>query len=256
MADKLDKRMVEPDVLMEAAKGRIPGYSLFTIPGFHKADVETTRLGDLSLIPGVVVMPAPPSAITMLAVSGSTQDIVGDIGIQELSVHYLDRNFVEKDVHVNMSGTMGVTIATDIYRVQQIHALSVGSNTVGVGDINLEDVTGSTIYERIDAGGNQSLSARYTVPQGHTAYLMNWHCAGTKKRVTFYLRATVDRVTRTVLPGVFHFQDFELCELSNSGTLQVPYLKCPERSEIKISCQADQTGGEAGGSFTTLLIEG
>ncbi len=250
---RIDRRMVEPDLFLEIAKGNVEGYKLITTPGFHATDVEITQLGDLSLIPGVVVYPAPTSEMTMQASSGSTEDSLLGSGIKTLEVHYLDGNYIERDTTVTMQGTMGTTIATDIYRVQQMHGVSVGSNTVGVGNIDLKD-GGATIYERIGAGGNQSLSARYTVPQNHTAFIKSWHCSGTKKRITFYLRATVDRETRIVRPGVFHFQDFELCELSNSGPIDVPYLRCPQRSEIKISCQAELTGGEAGGAFTILQI--
>ena len=44
---------------IEVAKGNVTGSRIYKIPGFHEADVETSQLGDVSLIPNVVVLPVP-----------------------------------------------------------------------------------------------------------------------------------------------------------------------------------------------------
>jgi len=79
--------------------------------------------------------------------------------------------------------------------------------------------------------------------------------SGLKKRIDFYLRATCERADRSLTPDVFLFQDYEVCEGSNSGDLVGQNIMFPAQCQIKISCQADAVGGEAGGSFTLLVVD-
>lgn len=250
------------DFLIEVGKGNIAGHKIINIPGFHEADVETAQLGDLSLMPGVVVLPTP-GGIQLEAVSDSIQDdddIAGSpgTGIRSIRVHYLDTSFNEQSEDVLLNGTTPVdTVATDIQTVQWIHTLAIGSGAGGVadGNISLRNTLGTITYEYIGAGGNQSLSARITIPNAKKGYLLNWHCSGLKKRIAFYLRATCMRSDRSLLANVFLFQDFEVCEASNSGLLDGLGLQFPAQCGVKISCKADGNGGEAGGGFSLLMVD-
>lgn len=242
------------DFLSQITKGDVPQHRLFEIAGRHDG-VETTALGDISLIPNVVVLPRP-SGIQLEVVSSSGNDTSGGTGIQTVDIVYLDTSFDEQVETVTLNGTTPVnTVATDIQDIQWMCAASVGSNTVAVGNISLRDTAGVTTYEYIQAGGNQSLTARYTVANKHIGYIVEWHVSGLKKKVDFYLRATVKRLDRALVPGVFCFQDFEICEASNSGRLTINFAKVPAQAQVKISGQGDAAGGEAGVGFGILVVE-
>lgn len=249
------------DFLIEVGKGNIPGSKVVKIPGFHEADVETTQLGDLSLIPDIIILPTP-GGIQMEVVSDNVaddNDVGGGTpgtGILSINIHYLDTNFDEQTETVLMDGTNPVnTTASDIQSIQWLHAQTVGTAEVAVGNISLRNTAGTVTYEYIAAGGNQSLTSRYTIPNAKKGYLLNWHGDGLKKRIEFYLRATCDRDSRALLPGVFLFQDFAVAEASNTGTLEGDGLRFPAQCIVKISTKADANSGEAGGAFSLLIVD-
>jgi len=249
------------DPMVEVGRGNVTGQKIVVVPGLHEANVSNTFLDDLSLVdPTTGILPDVTLAagIQMEIVSSHAEDKTDGTGVQSVKIHYLDDSFDEQTETVVPAGATPVnTVATDIRRVQWISAQAVGTGCVAAGNISLRNTAGSVTYEYIVAGGNQSLSARYTVPNAKTAYLLGWHCSGMKKRVEFYLRATCDRATRALIAGVFLFQDFEVCESSNSGELTaLRGLKFPAQCSIKISVKADAaTLAEAGGAFSLLVVD-
>lgn len=243
--------------LLKVGRGEIEGARIFNIPGRHDANVETTALGDISTIPNVVVLPSPGGAQLEIVSSSALDAAPSGDGVRSVNIHYLDTSFVEQMECVLTDGATPVnTVATDIQEVQWIHTKTIGdtANGVAVGNISLRSTDGVITYEYIEAGGNQSLSSRYTVPAAHTGYLLFWNYSAIKKRVDFYLRSTNMRFDRSLLPGVFLFQDFGMGEVSVSGALPLNFLEIPATATIKISGKADTAGGEAGASFSILVI--
>lgn len=230
----------------------IPSY-MISIPGSHEANIPTTTLGDISRIPGVVVIPEPDGVLVSL-VSDSADDTFAGTGAQEVEIVYLDSTGVQQHVTCSMGGLTPCDITgVDIQKVQWVHVVKMGNNAnqVAQGNISLVDTgTGLVVYEYITAGGNQSLSAKWHVPSGGFGILFDWAYSGLKKRVDFYLRATVHREDRTLIDnGLFMFQDFGVAESSPGPEQQVGPLYLPPGSSVKISGKADIIGGEAGCSF-------
>ena len=244
------------DYLIEVGKGNVPGEKIVAIPGLHNANIETTQYGDISLIPSVVILPTP-TGIGLELISSSANDTAAGTGIQSVDIHYLDATtFLEKTETVAMNGLTAVVAAeTNFGPIQWIHAQTVGAGEVAAGNISLQTVGGGTVYEYLAAGGNQSLSSRYTIPADKTGIMLNWHVSGMRKRIDFQLRATCDRLTRTLLPGVFLFQDTESCESSTSGLLDGKGMMYPSKCVIKVSATAAAVGGEGASSFTLLLVD-
>ena len=140
--------------------------------------------------------------------------------------------------------------------MQWIHAKTVGSLGIAAGNISLTDTGGVTIFEYVVAGGNQSLSAKYKVPTGHTGYVVGWQCSGITKKIDTRLRATVERFDRTLVPGVFLFQDITVLNDATSGWIpfSVP-LKMPAGAEIKLSAISSAAGGDGAGQFDIMIVE-
>lgn len=243
--------------LLEVAKGDIPGHKVYTIAG-RKDNIDNTTLDDISQVPATTIVPNP-GGIQLELVSSSANDTIAGTGAQQVEIHYLDVDGLEQNEIVDMNGVTPVnTVAVDIDRIQWIHVhrLGAGATETAQGNIDLRDTTGATIFERIVAGGNQSLNAHYHIPADKTGYLLGWQVSALAFAVDFRLRATVQRFGRTLIPGVFLFQDAIVIDVGTSGW--IPYLvplRCPANSEVKISALSTAAGGDGGAQFGILLID-
>jgi hypothetical protein len=248
------------DYGLEIARGNIAGLKGILIPG-RKDGITTSGFQDLTET-GNTVLPRP-AGVNIEIISTDTDDD-GDIGgppegtgIQTVEIEYLDSNGDEASAGFTLNGTTAVNIGTAVYDIQWMHATAVGTGGVAAGDIKIRDVSsGAIIYEQISAGGNQSLSARYKVPNGKTAYITGWHASAVAQKIVFKLRADVDRATRQIQSGVFNFQDALILEKVASG--QVPFwvpLKCPELSTIKVGALSFVGNGDGGCQFEMVLVD-
>lgn len=239
---------------LEVGLGNVLGFTSFIIPG-RKDGVSMTSLDDITQIPGTMIIP-DPGGIQLEIVSSSALDTAAGIGIQTTEIHYLDTSFVEQTEIVIMNGTTPVnTVATDINRVQWIRADAVGLNTVSVGNISLRDTAGVVTYEYIQAGGNQSLTCRYHVPAKRIALIVYWNCSAITRKVDFRLRATSDRLTGKLVPGVFLFQDAIVLDDAPSPTELLAIKPIPPTATIKVSALSSGAGGDAGASFQIIVFE-
>ncbi len=232
-----------------------PGNCTRTIPG-RKFGISNGALDDLTEIPGVLIAPEP-GGIQLEVVSTDAADGVGGTGIQTLELYYLDSNGVETEEVITMNGLTPVnTTALDIDFVQWIHSAVVGSGGVAAGNISVRNTAGDTTYEYLVAGGNQSLSGRYKVPAGHTGYVTGWQCSGFTQRIDLRLRATVERISRALLPGIFLFQDIIVLKDAASGwrPFFVP-LRMPAGTVVKMSgLSAANVDGDGAGSFDITVV--
>jgi len=230
---------------------------MFSIPG-RRDEVSANGLADITQIPSaadIFVIPSPGGQ-QLEVVSESTADTLLGIGVQTLEIEFLDSNGAEQAETLDMDGTNPVaTSSTDIDKIQWMHSVTVGTNSVSDGNVILRSTVGGDTFEYVAAGGNQSLSCRYTVPTGKTGYVLGWQASAITKVVDFRLRANVDRFRR-VRQDAFNFQDAAILSDGASGwTPFIVPLKMPETSEIKVSGVSNGAGGDAGCQFNILLID-
>jgi hypothetical protein len=251
-----DQALFVTNFLFEIARGNVPGMKLYPIPG-RKDSLNTSSFDDLTQIPGNVSTPRP-GGIQLEVVSSSPQDGIAGTGILTLDLHYLDSSFLERIEIITMNGTTPVlTSAIDIEDVQWSHAKTLGLfGGASVGNIEIRTAGGGTIFEYIQAGGNQSLSARYKVPSDKTGFIVGWQASAITKKIDLRLRADVERFDRSLLPGVFLFQDISVLNDGTSGYIpfQVP-LMMPSLSTVKMSAVSAAAGGDGAGQFDILLID-
>jgi hypothetical protein len=151
--------------------------------------------------------------------------------------------------------TTPVALTTPLLRVFR---MKVQVAVVGNQDIELRNVGGGTTYAVIRAGYNQTLMALYTVPAGKTAYMTQYYADNvptavrTPDNVDFNLwfrpfgKEFQVKHMRGVTPGASGFEhSFN------------PYLRIPEKTDIRISASVSGTGGEDGNphaGFDLILI--
>lgn len=184
----------------------------------------------------------------MRFVSSSASDALAGTGIQKIHIHYLDSNYQPKVETVSLNGTTPVlTVATDIFRINAMHAIQVGSAGVAVGNVSLTNTAATVTYAYLSAGFNWARQAIYTVPDGYTGYITHWQAssgAATGNHFTqISLRATCHM--GILVPGVFLLID-EVGTLNNGGAINyaIP-IQIPGKADVKISAISDAGGANA-----------
>lgn len=180
-------------------------------------------------------------------VSTSSQDAPGGTGTSVVEVTYISADsgsaYHERVRRITLNGLTPVPCSFTAHAIQHMEATSGGADEVSVGDITLRH-TNSTglLYEQITAGGNKSLSGRYMVPDSHSAFLQDWDGGAINQDMDLRLRATVTTTSREAI-GRYLFQATARTALNTRFEENLPYLKCPARSRIKVSAIPAATVG-------------
>jgi hypothetical protein len=206
-------------------------------------------------------IPVPPDVgEQMTVVSTDAADTAAGTGTRTLRIHYLDASGYTQSEDVTTNGTTGVnTTATNIRFVQEIHALTVGSNGVSEGIITIYQLgSPSTVYGHIALGGNASLSAYRMVPADKYGIIEAWTCSVSRKitnnQISLRLRSTDH--DNQLLPGIFIFKDLVQIGTGNIPKVFPVPLRIPPLSKVKISAWgASSSGADVSASFEGHLIE-
>lgn len=173
--------------------------------------------------------------------SSSASDAAAGTGIQKIYIHYLDDQLRTQFEVVTLNGITAVaTVATNIYRINSVHAITVGSNGYAVGNISLTNVAETVTYGYISAGLNTALQAVYTVPVGVTGYINHWQASSGSTGNHFCqtaLRATTH--DGLVWPGTFLIQDMQGTQ---NGGLVINFpitIPIPAGTDVKLSAKSD-----------------
>lgn len=245
------------DFHLEIAKEAIAGYRGFY--GFgEREDLPNATVGADVWLGSTVQLPIPNqvSGEQMTIVSTSASDTSLGTGIRTIEVHYLDNDGYEQTEHITMSGLTPVnTVSTNIRFVQDMHANSVGSNTVGVGDITIYRTSDAArVYNIIKAGGNMSLTISRMVPVGNTLFLRGWNCSATKSNnVTMRLRSTDHN--GELVGDVFLFKDTANLKDSTYSKEFMYTVIIPQLSIIKISVWSQTSGANVSASWFGTLVD-
>ena len=158
------------DFFLDIARGRIRKHShRFWSMGERQA-VAVTATGDDAWRGTATTTPVPDQTTgeQMTLVSTSAEDGVAGTGVTSVRIHYLDGNWEQQEEMITLDGLTPVdTVATDIKFINVLHAESVGTNGVAVGDITIyKKGAASTVYTLLAVGGNMHLTSSRMVPAG------------------------------------------------------------------------------------------
>jgi hypothetical protein len=215
-----------------------PTHTGLTRFGFNPA--FGTTMEDVWLGGGTFVFPT--IAQQMRVVSSSNSDNISGTGAQRVIVDYLDGNYTPHNIIVDMNGTTPVnTVATDIFRVNDLRCYTVGTAGATVGTISLSDLAGSVFYRYIQPTYTASRGSQFTVPLGKTLYLESFYVGLSDLTATqtarLTLKGTYDSLTnRQLTPGIF-FMPFAEVAMTNGSfdrVFLVP-VRIPATTDVKIS---------------------
>jgi hypothetical protein len=193
-------RVSDMPYLYDVAEGNVPGHSSWEKYAIND-DVDLAAEEDVWCVGGNYVFPA--AKMGMEVVSSSVEDdadkAIAGTGVHSIRIYYLTDDFTEKTEDLNLDGTTVVpTIATDIFRINRIRPLTVGTGLKAAGNIDVRHLDNSPIYTRIAAGFTKGRQLIYTVPKGKVLYITRFSgsIGGTDavKYARFTLRSTWDNV--------------------------------------------------------------
>lgn len=235
--------------------GLVPGFRRFELAG-KKESISTTVFDDIGQ--GIPAVYDFPDGEPLELFAADAADDASGTGVQEVHVEYLDANFQEQTFVTPTVGGGAVDLTSiPIHRSPWIHTSKLGSgaNQSAVGNIDLRKKTGGNIVNRIAAGGNQSENSIFTIPAEHIGVIRSRDLSGLKQEVDLKLRATCERGTRILMPGIFLFQ--AAFSLNDSTLASNPGggLVFPPLCDTKISGKAKAAGANVSINYPIYLIE-
>jgi len=244
------------DSNLEIAKGNVQGHSIMNAMG-ERPSMGTTATGEDIWRGTATTIPTPAGeGEQMTFVSSDDADNGATVtGVLTVKMHYLDADGLEQEETITMNGDTEVdTVATNIRFVQDIYALTVGSNGVAEGNIIVyKKGSAVTIYNMIALGGNKSLVPVRMIPANKKLILKGWSCEEAQsKRVNFRIRST--DMNGVLIDGVFCFKDVAYLKNMASGEKRLS-VDVPALSIVKVSGWCGVSGAEASASWWGVLID-
>jgi hypothetical protein len=225
--------------LYDIVEGNITGHSGFTKLGNVSTVINAEQ--DIWNTGGKYVFPTTTGS--MILQSSSPLDHSTGSGIRTLTITYLDQNYVSKTEVMTLNGVTPVpTTATDIYRVNSIRPITVGTLLKAAGTINLTGSTNSNIYRSLVAGQTRGRSLIYTVPSGSTLYIDEVHISSAAIAAghfsTFTMRANFNDTTLTKISYFQPWFEITLQDEANDFDFKAP-VRIPTTCDVVGSVIAD-----------------
>jgi hypothetical protein len=227
----------------DIAEGNITGHTGWSKIGFN---VAVTAEQDIApYLSGAYTYPT--GALTMTIESSADNDdpvFATPTGAWTVTVYYLTTGYVEKNVTVTMAGKTPVSIATDIFRVQNARIATSGTAGVAVGNLSIK--SGAVTYGYISLGKTRMRQCLWTVPIGKTLYItqITFSCGdqATSKYARFTTVANYDNLSGAVLQRGL-FMPFNEVVLNNTGYVRElnPPTKLPATVDLKVKAYANST---------------
>jgi hypothetical protein len=236
--------------------------NLAKFTAWHKTAYSPTVNGtesDIWALGGIYVPPV--SGIRMQVVStNNTNDKAGGTGALQVTIYYLDDNFlIQSEIKVMNGTTPVLTTATNIYRIQAFLVTSTGSTGKAAGNISVQSVAGTVTYDQIEVGFTRARNSIFTVPTGYTLYISEFSAAtgGIQSAyVRIYMKATYNDISSVVTDQPLYYQYAELIASNGSFILlpQVPIV-FPAQTDVKVSAISSASAGIVNSVLRGYLLQ-
>ena len=167
-----------------------------------------------------------------------------DIGLF-LHVYGLDADYNQINETIEITATTGQTTSNSYIRVFRLYITDSGATNVGTIDLEYS----TTKVARIDIGNGQTLMGIYTIPAGHTGYLLKGvaSCKGTAEGSGYFY-------TRVFTENTFRVQHSFEFGLGNQYDYEFPVpLKIPEKTDLEVRATVRSNNSRVTAAFDILL---
>jgi len=160
---------------LQLARGQIRGHQVRHIFGYNP-DVDSAAEETIWTAGGLYVHATSPVIMTVSSTSAS--DTSAGTGARQIYILGINGTGGEVSETVTLNGQTAVNTVHQYTEIQSVLVTSVGSGKSNAGNISIGTgtVTGgipAVIYGHILATENGSLMGHYTIPIGHTGYLIS-----------------------------------------------------------------------------------
>lgn len=250
------------DFLLNASLGNITGVS--TIHKFGRNSAVGTSL--VPVCDGGFYR-TPTSPVTLEAISTSANDTAAGTGAQQVTLIYLDSDFVQQTATIEMNGTTATTEKiSGVMRLFRLYVSRSGSYASASqasqdGEITIRVSGGGDTWAKLpllaaNFGAAQSLIGAYTIPAGKTAYILSADVtidSNKSASLFFFKRENADDIT-TPYSGVLRVQNIYT---GVSGPIDLTHKtneSFPEKTDIGFLATAAATS-DVSVEFELLLVD-
>jgi hypothetical protein len=231
------------EFFFDVANRNYPNHSVVTVFG------DGTSTTDESTVWNDGGIYAYPASATQMKVSS---DDDGDA--QTVLIEGLDALWNQISEQVVLTGQTAKTTTKSYIRINGLTVISgvinEGSIYVGTGTVELGVPT--TVYAHAMPGNGKSLSAVWSVPAGHTAYLISGSIASGTTAANKYVAA---KLMLRPFGGVLTTQMVTtLATGQNSYDFKAP-IRIPEKSDIEARCISSSGEDEVSTHFQFILVK-
>lgn len=186
------------------------------------------------------------SASVLKVSSSSANDTSAGTGARTVQLYGLDANYNEINETVTLSGQTAVNTTNEFFRINRMVIRSAGSGgeNAGVVYAGTGTITAGVPANKcatVAAGDNQTLMALWTVPAGHTAYLL-------RKDITVATTQNNKYATITIVARpeneVFQVKDKHVLDNNDMSRSYINPLKFTEKTDIEVRCIGDSSGAD------------
>jgi hypothetical protein len=230
----------------DIAEGNVTDHVNWSKIGFNGAVAANETEEEMWPVSTAYTWPAAVGTMTIVSDSAEDDPVKADTnagtGAHTVTVYYLDASYAEKTVTVSMNGVAAVTVATDVFRVQNARVATAGTSLTAVGNISI--VGGATTYGYISAGRTRMRQCTWTVPAGKTLFVTQiaFSCSdqAASKYARFTTKANFDNLSGLVLQRGL-FMPFNEVTLNNTAYWRElnPPTKLPATVDLKVSVLAN-----------------
>lgn len=251
------------DFRFEVSRGNVAGLSII-----HKFGRNTQVGTSIAPVCNGGFYRTPTGTTTLEVISSSADDSASGTGLQEVTLEYLDTNF---DLQAGTIETNGLTASTQtisgIKRLVRAYGSRSGtyatsSSASQHGTITVRESGGGnawgTLTEVVSGfGAGQSLIGAYTVPRGHTAYILSQTVSIEFNKTVdlyFFKRENANDITPPY-SGIMRVQNIFI---GKSGLIELEhftYESFPEYTDIGFMANVASGTADVSVEFEMLLAD-
>ena len=231
--------------LYDVVIGNIPGHTRIIVNGKNgDIDNATEDLWE----PGGTYVYIPAGGIQLSLVSTSANDTAAGTGVRTVDVDVLLADYSAATITLTLNGVTPVlSTETNILRINDFHAMTVGSGGAPAGTVTLKNVAATITYAQLTPPYNAMRQAIYTVPLGKTLYIVAWKYGAGLAGVyaNFLLRATTSNTDELLPVDLFHIREEGVVEGGSEYVVLPVPIKILATSDVKVSAISDGAASNA-----------
>jgi hypothetical protein len=242
---------------LQLARGHIEGHKQVFVWGYN-ASLDANTEETIWTYGGIL---QHPSAATQMTVSSSSaNDAAAGTGARAVLVEGLDADYNEASELVTLNGQTAVTTANSYLRIQSLTVATVGTpgptganaGQIFIGTGTVTAGQPATVYGHIATGEGRSLTAHWTVPARHKAYIIS---GGVSSGLDTSSHAIVGRLKLHTEAGVA--MTAAAVSFANSSVdFDFAYpIAVPEKTCVSATAKSNKAGINSSANFQIVYLE-